>query len=81
MANKDFISQYNKMSGYLWLVIAGLSFIAITYKIATEGAQTWLAYYVVPVMALLMYGTKKWMKKRMQRHLEQMAQQKNEEKV
>jgi uncharacterized membrane protein SirB2 len=81
MANKDFISQYNKMSGYLWLVIAGLSFIAITYKIATEGAQTWLAYYVVPVMALLMYGTKKWMMKRMQRHLQQMAQQKNEEKV
>jgi hypothetical protein len=81
MANKDFISQYNKMSGYLWLVIAGLSFITITYKIATEGAQTWLAYYVVPVMALLMYGTKKWMMKRMQRHLEQMTQQKNEEKV
>jgi uncharacterized membrane protein SirB2 len=81
MANKDFISQYNKMTGYLWLVIAGLSFIAITYKVATEGAQTWLAYYVVPVMALLMYGTKKWMMKRMQRHLEQMAQQKNEEKV
>lgn len=81
MANKDFISQYNKMSGYLWLVIAGLSFIAITYKIATEGAQTWLAYYVVPVMALLMYGTKKWMMKRMQRHLEEMAQHKNEEKV
>jgi uncharacterized membrane protein SirB2 len=81
MANKDFISQYNKMSGNLWLVIAGLSFIAITYKIATEGAQTWLAYYVVPVMALLMYGTKKWMMKRMQRHLEEMVQQKNEEKV
>jgi hypothetical protein len=81
MANKDFISQYNTMSGYLWLVIAGLSFLAITFKIATEGAQTWLAYYVVPVMALLMYGTKKWMMKRMQRHLEAMAQQKNEEKV
>jgi hypothetical protein len=81
MANKDFISQYNKMSGYLWLVIAGLSFLAITFKIATEGAQTWLAYYVVPVMALLMYATKKWMMKRMQRHLEAMAQQKNEEKV
>jgi hypothetical protein len=32
-------------------------------------------------MALLMYGTKKWMMKRMQRHLEAMAQQKNEEKV
>jgi hypothetical protein len=32
-------------------------------------------------MALLMYGTKKWMMKRMQRHLEEMAQQKNEDKV
>ena len=81
MANKDFISQYNKMSGYLWLAIAGLSFLAITFKIATEGAQTWLAYYVVPLMALLMYGTKKWMMKRMQRHLEEMAQQKKEDQV
>ena len=79
MAQKDFISQYNKLTGYLWLAIALLSFIAITYKIATEGAQTWLAYYVVPAMALLMYGTKKWMHKRMQRHLEQMAQEKTQE--
>lgn len=81
MANKDFISQYNKLSGYLWLAIAALSFLVITYKIATEGAQTWLAYYVVPVMALLMYGTKKWMMKRMQRHLEEMAQEKKQENL
>ena len=27
MANKDFISQYNKMSGYLWLVIFPEAFI------------------------------------------------------
>lgn len=81
MANKDFISQYNKLSGYLWLAIAALSFLAITYKVATEGAQTWVAYYIVPVMALLMYGTKKWMMKRMQRHLEAMAQEKKEENL
>lgn len=81
MTNKDFISQYNKLSGYLWLAIAALSFLAITYKIVTEGAQTWLAYYVVPVMALLMYVTKKWMMKRMQRHLAEMAQEKKQENL
>lgn len=81
MSNKDFISNYNRFSGYLWLVIAGLSFITITYKIINEGAQTWLPYYIVPLMALLMYFTKKWMMKRMYRHLQQMAEQKKDQEV
>ena len=78
MAQKDFISRYNQFSGYFWLLIAGLSFIVITFKIITEGPETWLAYYVEPVMALLMYFTKKWMMKRMQNHLCEM--QENQEK-
>ncbi len=78
MANKDFISRYNQLSGYLWLLIAVVSFLAISYKIITEGASTWLAYYVIPIIALLMYGVKKWMMKRMQRHLQEMASQQKE---
>lgn len=81
MTKKDFISRYNQLSGYLWLVIAGLSFLTITYKIATEGAQTWLPYFIIPVMALLMYFTKRWMMKRMYRHLQEMAEQKKEQEV
>ncbi|MEY3075241.1 MAG: hypothetical protein RJB25_882 [Bacteroidota bacterium] len=81
MAQKDFISRYNQFSGYFWLLIAGLSFIVITFKMITEGPETWLAYYVVPVMALLMYFTKKWMMKRMQRHLEEMARDKKDDNV
>jgi hypothetical protein len=79
MAQKDFISRYNQFSGYFWLLITGLSFLVITYKIITEGPQTWLPYYVVPIMALLMYFTKRWMMKRMYRHLNEMAQQKEAE--
>lgn len=52
MAQKDFISRYNQFSGYFWLLIAGLSFIVITFKIITEGPETWLAYYVVPVIGI-----------------------------
>ncbi len=72
MSQKDFISRYNVISGYFWLVIAALSFLTICYKIATEGAQTWAAYFIVPAMALIMYFTKKWMMKRMQKHLQEM---------
>jgi preprotein translocase subunit YajC len=38
----------------------------------TEGAQTWAAYFIVPAMALIMYFTKKWMMKRMKKHLQEM---------
>jgi type VI protein secretion system component VasK len=81
MSQKDFISRYNQFSGYLWLLIAALSFLVISYKIFTEGSQTWVAYYVIPAMALLMYGTKRWMMKRMYRHLEEMAKQKEESEL
>lgn len=76
MSQKDFISRYNIISGYLWLAIAGLSFLAVCYKIFTEGAETWAAYFIVPAMALIMYFTKKWMMKRMQNHLREMQEQK-----
>jgi ABC-type polysaccharide/polyol phosphate export permease len=81
MAQKDFISRYNQFSGYFWLLIAIVSFIVVTYKIFTEGMQTWLPYYVVPVMALTMFFIKKWMMKRMTRHLNAMTQEKSEPNV
>ncbi|MFM8595774.1 MAG: hypothetical protein ACKOBN_01615 [Flavobacteriales bacterium] len=72
MSQKDFISRYNVISGYFWLAIAAISFIVVCYKIATEGPQTWIAYFIIPAMALIMYFTKKWMMKRMQKHLQEM---------
>jgi hypothetical protein len=72
MSNKDFISRYNLISGYFWLAIAALSFLIVCYKIVIEGPQTWIAYFIIPAMALIMYFTKKWMMKRMQKHLKEM---------
>ncbi|MEY3592407.1 MAG: hypothetical protein RLZZ38_1383 [Bacteroidota bacterium] len=72
MSQQDFISRYNIISGYFWLAVAALSFLTVCYKIVTEGAQTWAAYFIVPAMALIMYFTKKWMMKRMKKHLQEM---------
>lgn len=80
MAQKDFISKYNHFSGYLWLAIAAVSFVVITFKIFSEGAQTWWPYYIIPLMALLTYGLKKWMMQRMQKHLKEMAEERESSK-
>ncbi|MES2589269.1 MAG: hypothetical protein V4622_09820 [Bacteroidota bacterium] len=68
---------YNKIMLYLWLVVALVSFIFITYYGFTEGFDRWVYYYVVPVVAILMYFFKKYMIGRMEKHLEYLEKQKN----
>ncbi|MEN9743847.1 MAG: hypothetical protein RLZZ65_1652 [Bacteroidota bacterium] len=76
MSQKDFISRYNLISGYFWLAIAAITFLAVCYKIFREGPQTWVAYFIIPAMALIMYFTKKWMMKRMEKHLKALQEEK-----
>lgn len=55
---------------YFWLALAIVSGVAITYFGFTEGFDRWSYYYFVPVLALLMFVLKKWMLKRMAKHLQ-----------
>lgn len=61
---------YNKIMLYFWLLLSIVSTAVISYMGFTSGFDRWAAYYVVPLVAILMYLFKKWMVKRMKKHME-----------
>ncbi len=52
-----------------WLVIAIVMTLFVTYKGFTEGFQKWSFYYVFVIIAFLMFFVRKWMMKRMEKHM------------
>lgn len=63
-----------------WLALAIVMFVVVTYKIITENFVSWAPYYGMVFIALMMYFVKKWMMKRMEKHMEYMENQKKENK-
>ncbi len=61
---------------YFWLGLSIVSAISITYFGFTEGFDRWIYYYVVPVIALLMFFFKRYMVRRMEKHFEYLEEQK-----
>lgn len=53
-----------------WLAVGVVILVFVTYKSLTDGFNKWGYYYVFAGLALLMYVTRKFMMKRMQKHLE-----------
>ena len=53
-----------------WLAVGVVLLVFVTYKSLTDGFNKWGYYYVFAGLALLMYVTRKFMMKRMQKHLE-----------
>ena len=68
---------YNKIMLYFWLVVAIVVFLFITFKSVTDGAQKWAPYYVFVGTALLMFFVKRWMMKRMEKHLDYLEEKNN----
>lgn len=66
---------YNKVMLYFWLGTAIVSSLIFTYMGITEGFDRWLAYYVISIIALLMYFARRWMIKRMNKHLKFLEEQ------
>lgn len=64
------MNLYNKVMLYFWLMLSIVSAVIVIYMGITEGFDRWLPYFVVPIVALLMYFFKKWMVNRMHKHLE-----------
>lgn len=69
---------YNTVMQYFWLVAAIGIFIVTSYKCYTEGVYKWVFYYIFVVIALMMFFLKKWMVKRMEKHMAFLEQQRNE---
>lgn len=67
---------YNKIMTKVWLLVAIVVFVLTTYMCVTEDYRQWAFYYVIVVVALLMYFVKRWMMKRMTKHMEYLEEKK-----
>lgn len=65
---------------YFWLYMSIAIFIFISYMSYTDGIKKWGFYYIFVVTSLAMYIFKKWMMRRMEKHLEFLEEQKNKSK-
>lgn len=64
---------------YFWLLMAAFLFIVVTYMAITEGFRKWAFYYVFAGIALLMFIVRRWMIKRMEKHLKYLEEQNQQE--
>lgn len=67
---------YNKIMLYFWLAMFVVIAAVVTFMGFREGFERWAFYYVFAVIALLMYIVRRWMIKRMIKHLAWMEEQK-----
>jgi SNF family Na+-dependent transporter len=71
------MNKYNKFMVYLWLTVAIASAIIVTYKGISEGFERWYSYYVISGISFFMYIVRRWMIKRMEKHLEYLKNNSN----
>lgn len=64
---------------YFWLVAAILIFLVVTYMGFAHSFKIWGYYYLFAGLSLLMFLGRRWMMKRMERHIEFLEQQKKDE--
>lgn len=60
----------------VWLLIAIVVFTITTYMCITDDYRQWMYYYAIVGIALVMYFVKRYMMKRMEKHLEFLEQEK-----
>ncbi len=61
--------RYNKFMTNLWLIITIVILIVVTYFSLTEGFNRWYYYYIFAGITLIMFLVRRWMVKRMNKHL------------
>ncbi len=74
------MNRYNKIMLNFWLVVTIVLPIVVTYFVLSEynGFKRWGAYYILVVFTLLMYLVRRWMMKRMEKHLAYLEEQRKE---
>ena len=74
------MKTYNKLMLYFWLLMAVFLFIVVTYMAISEGFRKWSFYYVFAGIALLMFIVRRWMIKRMEKHMKYLEEQQAQNK-
>ncbi|MBL4863006.1 MAG: hypothetical protein JKY09_08330 [Crocinitomicaceae bacterium] len=70
---------YNKIMLNFWLFAGILIFIVVTYMGFVEGFDVWSYYYLFSGLALFMFFMRKWMIKRMDKHMKYLNEQQDDE--
>ncbi|MBI1835949.1 MAG: hypothetical protein HYR91_01655 [Flavobacteriia bacterium] len=73
------MNVYNNLMLKFWLIVAIIIPVIVTYLGITDGFKKWGGYYILSIIALFMYLIRKWMMKRMAKHLQYLSEQKNKE--
>ncbi len=60
---------YNTIMQYFWLSAGVIIFIITTYMSFTDGIAKWGFYYLFDAIAFGMFFFKRWMTKRMDKHM------------
>jgi hypothetical protein len=64
------MNTYNKIMLYFWAIMGTFILVFISYMSYTEGLKKWGFYYIFVFTSYGMFFFKKWMVKRMHKHLE-----------
>ncbi len=71
------MSKYNTFMLYLWLVVSIGSVLVVTIMGILEGFERWYSYYVISLLSFFMYIVRRWMMRRMAKHLEYLKNNSN----
>lgn len=74
------MNLYNKIMLNFWLFAAILIFIVVTFKGFQDDFKIWGYYYMFGGLALIMFFARRFMMRRMEKHLKYMEEQKEKEK-
>ena len=72
------MNTYNKIMKVIWFLMGSVMFIAVTVMCFIDGFDKWVFYYPLVLLAFGMYFFKVWMMKRMEKHIEYMAEKEKE---
>jgi hypothetical protein len=66
---------YIKFMERFWFVASIAILIGVTIMGFREGFDRWVYFYVFAVLAFLVFLVRRWMRRRMEKHMEWLAQQ------
>jgi hypothetical protein len=73
------MGTYNKIMEWFWLGVTILIIVSVTVFGFMDGFERWVYYYFLAVFSLFTFLMRRFMRKRMEKHLEWLEQQKKNE--
>lgn len=73
------MNTYNKIMEWFWLVVGVLIIVSVTIYGFTDGFDRWVYYYGLSLFAFGSYFLRRWMRRRMEKHLQWLEEQKKQQ--